>query len=310
MVTTTDDSFFGPTLVPDGDPNRPRPMEWTHYRAAVLKLWRALLDSDPEEPKVQEFLELHPSMVPGGSGDVGPGGHHGSEFGALFRQPDLKGLGASFRPDFMWVTRASGLVTPILIEIEKPSKRWFNKNGTPTAHFSQAHHQLNQWRIWFERPQNAEIFRQEYVFLDSFRRRPMKPQFLLIYGRGSEFEPGGPHQYPHALYETREGMRRSDETFRSFDSLVPVRDCASAMTVSKLPEGPKVHALSPLFETHANCGGDALILGDLDDALSRTVMMSDLRKDYIAQRWSHWRNVEIAVRADAKKVYPHQGGGE
>lgn len=106
------------TLVADKNPDPPRP-----YEAAVMTEWRTLLESVPEEDEVQRFLELHPAMVPGGSGDVGPGGHHGSDAGAMFSRPLLNGQNKNFAPDFMWVTRSSGLITPILIEIEKPSKR-------------------------------------------------------------------------------------------------------------------------------------------------------------------------------------------
>jgi hypothetical protein len=93
-------------------------------------------------------------MIPGGSGDIGPGGHHGSVMGAVFRQPDLVGGGRVFQPDFMWVTRSTSLVTPILIEIEKPSKRWFRRDGRPTSEFTEAHDQLNDWRSWFARDEN------------------------------------------------------------------------------------------------------------------------------------------------------------
>lgn len=82
-------------------------------------------------------------MIPGGSGDVGPGGHHGSDLSAVFTQPALTGSGRTLIPDLMWVTRSSGPVTPILIEIEKPSKRWFKENGRPTSAFRDAHDQLN-----------------------------------------------------------------------------------------------------------------------------------------------------------------------
>jgi hypothetical protein len=69
-------------------------------------------------------------------GDVGPGGHHGSDMGGVFREPDLTGRGSS--RIFTWVTRSSGLITPILIEIEKPSKRWFRSDGRPSGDFKDA----------------------------------------------------------------------------------------------------------------------------------------------------------------------------
>jgi hypothetical protein len=114
-------------------------MAWNDYVAEATAQWRALLDTEPEEREVQKFLELHPSMIPGGSGDIGPGGHHGSEMAAVFREPTLKGAGRSFQPDFMWVTRSTSLITPILIEIEKPSKRWYQeKSQRPTAELRDA----------------------------------------------------------------------------------------------------------------------------------------------------------------------------
>ena len=127
--------------------------------------WYSLLSGDPEEDKVQHFLELHPSMIPGGSGDVGPGGHHRSEMGAVFRRPKLIGEGRTFEPDFMWITRSSALITPILVEIEKPSKRWFRRDGRPASDFTAAHDQLNDWRAWFGRDTNQKMFRDVFLFL-------------------------------------------------------------------------------------------------------------------------------------------------
>jgi hypothetical protein len=108
--TGAENSVIWP-LLPDEDPSRPLPISWSVYYDRVLAEWDALLAADPEEAQVQEFLELHPAMVPGGSGDVGPGGHHCSEMGAVFRRPRLDGAGRSFEPDFMWVTRSTSLIT-------------------------------------------------------------------------------------------------------------------------------------------------------------------------------------------------------
>ena len=124
---------FSDPVVPDTDPARPRALAWEQYSDRVLCATYLLLWQEPEEAEVQRFLELHPSMIPGGSGDIGPGGHHRSDMGAVFRQPDLIGAGRAFQPDFMWVTRSTSLVTPILVEIEKPSKRWFRRDGRPTS---------------------------------------------------------------------------------------------------------------------------------------------------------------------------------
>lgn len=289
----TDTSAHGeiiPIVEPDRSPERPRAIDWAVYRDRVMSEWRALLDSDPEEPEVQAFLELHPAMVPGGSGDVGPGGHHGSEMRAVFRRPPLKGGRRDREPDFMWVTRSSGLITPILVEIEKPSKRWFTQDGRPTAKFSEAHDQLNDWRAWFAVPENQALFRDRYLFGDRYRDRGMEPWFVLIYGRHAEFEPGGGHADPGSLLFKRDGMRGSHEQLMSFDSLMPRYEHSDTMTVSMAAKGPTPFAFSPMFGTSASTTPmTATVLGDPSEALARSVMMTPRRKAYLAERWEHWR---------------------
>jgi len=283
-----------PVLVrvePDSDPARPMPLAWEQYSAQVLREWRALLDRKPEEREVQAFLELHPAMIPGGCGDIGPGGHHGSAMGAVFREPQLAGAGRSFKPDFMWVTRSTSMFTPILIEIEKPSKPWFTKDGRPSASFTQARDQLNDWRSWFDQDGNKALFRDRFLFLpDPFNNRPLRPQFLLIYGRRSEFEVGGGHENPDELRFKRDLQRAQDEFYMTFDSLSPCYRCQDSMTLTMTTAGPRVHAFSPVYRTGTLIGEGALVLGDPAAALECSAMMADERRAYLAGRWTHWQD--------------------
>lgn len=284
---------------PDRDPDRPMPLDFDTYSRRVLTEWHALLEREPEETEVQRFLEHHPAMVPGGSGDIGPGGHHQSELSAVFRLPELKGAGRSFAPDFMWVTRSTSLITPILIEIEKPTKRWFRKDGKPTRHFHDAHGQLADWRMWFGHPENRTIFRDQFLFHAKYAGRALQPCFVLIYGRRSEFEPGGPHRDPTSIGLKRESLRQADETFMTFDSLTPQFKHRSSMTVTWTAKGgPVPYALSPLFCTDSNFGRDALVLAEPNDAFARTEMMSDERKGYLTARWKFWAEDERRERAE------------
>lgn len=295
---------------PDKTPTRPAPLPWQEYQDKVMAKWFELLATDPEERSVQEFLELHPAMIPGGSGDVGPGGHHGSEMGLVFREPELKGIGRDYGPDFMWITRSSGLVTPVLIEIEKPSKRWFNKNGRPSADLTAALDQLNDWRSWFNRDGNTAAFRERYLFKDSYDNRPLEPQYLLIYGRESEFEHGGGHSNPDGVRSKREGLRHPQENFRTFDSLRPRFDHGDSITVTMTAEGPRPFAFSPVYGTSAGrTGFTAELLGDPSAALGRSKMMTEERKAYIAGRWEHWRAAAKLDR-DAKRSAGFQSGLE
>ena len=295
----------------DRNPARPMALPWQQYSDLALAAWHSLLAQQPEENEVQRFLELHPSMIPGGSGDVGPGGHHGSDMGAVFREPDLTGRGRRFEPDFIWVTRSSGLVTPILIEIEKPSKRWFRGDGRPSGDFKDARDQLNDWRSWFARDGNETIFREKFLFLDGkYEDRPLEPQYVLIYGRESEFQFGGGHTNPRALRYKRDQQRGANESFMTFDALRPRYDHRNSMTLTMTACGPAIHAFSPVYGTSPSIGAGAVVLGDPSEALERSVMMSDERRAYLAQRWTHWQEYEQTTKADRDGLHTRQAGIE
>lgn len=298
-------------IVPDTDPERPRALAWEQYSDRALSDWYALLGQEPEEDEVQRFLELHPSMIPGGSGDIGPGGHHGSDMGAVFRRPDLIGGGRTFQPDFMWVTTSTSLITPILVEIEKPSKRWFRRDGRPTSEFTQAHDQLNDWRSWFARDGNEALFRKRFLFLSEKREdRPLEPQYVLIYGRESEFGMAGGHTDPGGLRYKRDQQRRMSESFMTFDALRPRFDHSNSMTLTMTARGPVIHAFSPVYGTHTGVGEGALLLGDPHDALERSVMISDERRMYLAKRWSHWQQRALQRHTDPNRLYVRRTGIE
>ena len=76
---------------------------------------------------------------------------------AVISQPRLQGVGAR-QPDFMWLGTNSMEFVPVLIEIEKPSKRWFNASGIPSSDFVQAQNQLAQWKSWFGDETNRMLF--------------------------------------------------------------------------------------------------------------------------------------------------------
>jgi hypothetical protein len=296
------------TLSKDDDPTRPMPLSWTQYTDHVLADWHALLSREPEEPEVQNFLERHPAMIPGGSGDVGPGGHHGSDFSAVFSRPTLKGAGRNFQPDFMWVTRSSGLITPILIEIEKPTKRWFQSNGRPTAEFRDAHDQLNDWRAWFSIDENKALFRREFMLEgDRYENRPLEPHFVLIYGRAAEFERGGGHANPDQLRAKRDSQRAENEIFRTFDSIRPRYDHANSFTVVQTALGPRALAFSPVYGTGTSSGALALALSNIEGALRDSVMLSDERREYLVQRFEHWKAIEAENNQHERTVIRQTG---
>ncbi len=239
---------------------------------------------------MQEFLEAHPVLLPGGLGDVGPGGHHGPELYGVFRQPPLEGLARNRRPDFMWITRATALITPVCIEIERPGKKWFTEKGPPTAELTQALDQLVDWKVWFSEPENQSIFRKTYL-QGQYEDRQLLPQYVLILGRSSEFRAPGPHRRPDRLRKKRDFMRRADEQFMTFDSLQPKREFSDFATLSMTADGPVLHAVPPSFTTGPPTVEIAGIIRDPHEAIYKTEMWDEARKAYVLERWLHWQHV-------------------
>ena len=92
----------------------------------------------------------------------------------------------------MWIEINSAEVISTFVEIERPSKRWFHKDGTPTADLSQARDQISEWRGWFE-DNTVESFFDTYCLPGEWlSERRFRQQYVLVYGRRSEFAETGP----------------------------------------------------------------------------------------------------------------------
>lgn len=164
----------------------PAPMPWEDYVSQSHSEYDALLASDPAEQEMQHFFERNPAWLPGAF-PFGLG--HGAFPEALISQPHLAGIGDR-RPDFMWIARNSGMVQPVLIEIERPSKPWIAGRGRDlqqSAELTQALNQLRQWEEWLEKPANQEILFERHAVPAQWRKqRALRPQYWLIYGRRAE----------------------------------------------------------------------------------------------------------------------------
>jgi len=254
------------------------------YLAEVRHEWKTLLAADPAESAVQAFLERNPSFLPGGRTPGNPSGH--APFpNAVIAQPVLPGLRTKI-PDFMWIAKHSATWFPTLIEIERPSKRLFRNDGTPTANFTQARDQLNEWRAWFAKPENQQVFVSSYGIPESFRLgRNMQLHMILIYGRRSEFE-----NTPH-LSEKRAGLLPgSDEELMTFDRLAPEEFLLDVLTVKATHPG-KFRAVSvpPLFELGPAMADWLVPIEDIETCLAATPLISEERRRFIAGRVPYWR---------------------
>ncbi len=113
---------------------------WDHVEKEVLDDFRELLDKADKESDIQKYLELHPEILV----NVVGGGH------GRWVIPQ-KQLGAEFTTDFIVGEKHSVGYEWLLIELENPKKKMFNKNGDPSSDLNHAIRQIQDWRAWLGR---------------------------------------------------------------------------------------------------------------------------------------------------------------
>ncbi|MHB8794825.1 MAG: Shedu immune nuclease family protein [Candidatus Nanopelagicales bacterium] len=272
------------TTSPQTAPEAPLP--WDVYETWLTAEWSALLSSEPDEPAVQEFLTHNPSLLPGVG--VDGAGHHGPHLSAVFSQPQLQGIGKNRTPDFMWVTANSAEVVPVLIEIERPDKRYFNSSdGSVSAEFRHAHGQLAEWAQWWAEPANQLVFRQQ--FLDpiwNFSNRAIKPLYILIYGRRSELDADKTGN----LNKFRAAQPRQNELIMTFDRLEPNPLIRNVASVHQHSDGRlSLLAVPSSFTTGWGISHMAVRCSQPEAGLFETVpLWTSERAARVRDRWRYW----------------------
>lgn len=258
----------------------PPPMSWDAYEQIVLTKWADFLNSDSSkvERNVQEFLEQHPCMIPGPFGLIGTSGHSPWP-AAMISHPVLPGFSARI-PDFMWIARDSEKVSPILIEIESPQKKWFTKAGTPRSELTQALDQITEWRAWFEKPQNVVQFREIYNIYDNLGT--LRPFFLLIYGRRSEANGSS------ALQAKRANMARPNELLMTYDRLVPQRGASEFLCAKIDTEGYRALTIPPTLRLGPVNADYLAVIRDKFEAAAHSPYFSEDRRRFLMERFPYW----------------------
>lgn len=220
----------------------PQALDPKLYSELLSGSWHALLESDEaaDERVLQDFLERHPSLLPGPFSVDGDSGH-GPWPLAVITQPPLPGLSTKY-PDFMWIATDSESTYPILIEIETPQKRWWHKVGTEVhSDLSHAQGQLAEWRAWFDDPMNQIAFLDYYDIPPLLRRRTIEPRYVLIHGRRSET---GDDRMRMAK---RGQLSRKDERIMTFDRLSVNPKAVELGCVRLTARGYELAQLPPTF---------------------------------------------------------------
>ncbi|MBK8595321.1 MAG: DUF4263 domain-containing protein [Holophagales bacterium] len=275
-------SSFDPTYLMAS--NAPPPLGWQDYADGLLVEWHALLSTTPPEREIHRFLERHPSMVPGAftTAGVSESGHFPEPPG-LITEPPLSGLTRRV-PDFLWIAVDSATISPVLIELERPEKRWFTAAGTPSADFTQAQHQLAEWRSWMADPTHQLLFREFFGLHDDYwRRHAFRPIYILIYGRRDEF------LERDDLNRLRRELERPDEFYMTFDRLAPQRNAAEFVCLRiglprqyQVVTWPPVATFSPLLAERRSH-----FLG-LAEAIAASERLSAERRQFLAERLPYW----------------------
>lgn len=266
------------TIIPDPPP----PMDWRAYEKCVKQAWAKLLAGEPTEAEVQDFFERHPSMVPGAFDLIGGTSGHGPMPPAVISQPPLPAFTRRV-PDFMWIAKDSLSIYPVLIEIEAPRKIWFTKSGQPTSDLTQAINQLSEWKSYFSDPHNQSSFIKYYGLEGGMFQKPLKPRYVLIYGRRREFD-----TMPQAASK-RAAMEAPDQVLMTYDRLAPDLNSFDFFSV-KLKKDSKFHTL--FVPPSATLGpmladGRAKLQGKVE-AVARSPYLTASRRKFLESRIEYW----------------------
>ena len=128
----------------------------------------------------------------------------------MISQPRLLGFEEKV-PDFCWLSVDSAELTAIIVEIEKPAKRWQLGGAGQAAELTQARDQLNSWRAWFSQPANSARFIEDYLVPDGLKDQRFRQHYVLIHGSRTEY------QDDPTRIRLRSSMAAEDESLMSFD---------------------------------------------------------------------------------------------
>jgi len=251
---------------------------WHEYVDLLRRQWHALLDSPMSnvEQLLHEFLERHPSLLPGSDSVDGTSGHLPFPM-AVISKPKLPGL-SDRQPDFMWIASDSAALYPILIEIETPHRKWFYGDRAEIhSDLTHAQGQLAEWRAWFNRGQNRAIFLDDDDIPRELRKRKLSPRFVLIHGRRADY------QSSERRLQKRAELQREDERLMSFDRLDPAHFGELYSCVRKTQDGYRVMAVPPCLgllpkaEDYRRSNG-------WDHAVDSCLDMAPARREYLKEQ--------------------------
>lgn len=170
-----------------------------------------LIGEDHPEEKFQKAIESNTRLVPREFVQ-----NHDVHFDIVLRKLSLA---RDYVTDFFFLAKSSADWNCVLIEIEKPSSKYF-KEGTLDFHddFLAGLKQISRWRAWFENQDNLNGFvngtLEDLRVPAGLKQNPCFIKYVLVTGRRSEFENDAARR---RLIRTQE---RDDFKIISYDSLL------------------------------------------------------------------------------------------
>lgn len=261
--------------------NRATCLTWDEYESKSIIEYNKLLEEKSESEMVfQEFFERNPSFLPGALNLIGQSGHY-PFMHTVISQPEL-GVAYKRKPDFLWLSNNSLEFCPVFIEIEKPNKKMFNKNGTTTAEFNQAIEQLHEWKFLISEPANRLVFYDYFNIPQGERDKTFKPQFLLIYGRRSEYEGD------KFLTGKRATQNTLDTLVVSYDRLKPISEYRQFITCKVFNQKYNVIHIPPTFKYRADCSEELVKMNEFYNQISNIKYVTEERKVLLKERYDYW----------------------
>jgi len=166
-----------------------------------------ILDRELKEKEYQDFLEANTRFIPRHFVQ-----NHGVHMSIVLRK--LK-ISNDMITDFVILSKSSIGWNYILVEIEKPSSRFF-KPGSTDVHsdFMGGIKQIKSWQAWFSKPDNKAHFEAQLRFIKKpISNTPVEMKYVLVTGRRSEYEDSEDKIHTIRSFES------DDFKIMSFDSL-------------------------------------------------------------------------------------------
>lgn len=220
-------------------------------------------------------------MVPGAFPEYSG---HGAWPYALITQPPLKGFGRRI-PDFMWITRHSGAVQPVMIEIEDPAKPWLvgNDDPRPSHQLTQALNQIRQWSEWLE--DNGDLFFKVFAVPPEWKLRSFRPLYILIYGRKGE--------NPREIAKLRQYLQDEKRDLRvlTYDHLTPIRDHDGYLCIKGDGQGQyKAIAMPPTARLHPSDPESWMCVAGRQQVIEADESLTEERREFL---------IDYVTRCDA-----------